>query len=522
MRLLLVDDESTTLKRIQSRIDFTSLGIEEVRVAEDGEEALGLCSDWMPDILLSDIVMPRMNGIELAGELRKKWPDLQIIFQSGYMEKQFLKSAIRLQAVNYIEKPIDMDELTDALKKAVEKITRSEKANHLIQRLGDERNDNLRSIIALDFSSDLYDEDKVLGKLKEILTEEEMNQPCFALQLCFYEPSEKTFSNLTSLLGPVNDAASSLDLNCMVAVKLNYLVIFLLAKPGKKTLDKVFFVTEFCRELRKELTVRNLHYTIGTGHVGKDWSELRLSFTEAVTATKLAFFREPGIHSYFRQSLPKYDFDRSEAPEVIRNIKKGRRDSVIFQLRNAASAIGRCEATEPEDIRRFYSSMVMELVRMAKADGLDLYPDFKTEHDLIREVMSKSFLFELTDFLLEGVDKYFDFLERDYYSNSTVNWIIKYIHQNYTDPDLDMLTLSKASNLSTTYISHLFKDVTGGTVRNYITEYRMNEALKLLKNPVNQINDIAQKVGYRNGNYFSFRFKEYYGYSPTEYKDQLE
>ena len=85
-----------------------------------------------------------------------------------------------------------------------------------------------------------------------------------------------------------------------------------------------------------------------------------------------------------------------------------------------------------------------------------------------------------------------------------------------------MMALSGASNLSSTYISHLFKNTTGQTVRNYITDYRMKQAVQLLKNPINQINDIAVRCGYRNGNYFSFRFKEYFGCAPTEYKEQGE
>ena len=118
IRLLMVDDEPTTIKRILSRIDFAGLGIEDIRRAENGPEALELCRDWKPDILLSDIMMPRMNGIELTEQLRMINPELQVIFLSGYMEKEFLKGAIHLQALNYIEKPIDMDELSETLKNA--------------------------------------------------------------------------------------------------------------------------------------------------------------------------------------------------------------------------------------------------------------------------------------------------------------------------------------------------------------------------------------------------------------------
>ncbi|MBR6322820.1 MAG: helix-turn-helix transcriptional regulator [Lachnospiraceae bacterium] len=137
-------------------------------------------------------------------------------------------------------------------------------------------------------------------------------------------------------------------------------------------------------------------------------------------------------------------------------------------------------------------------------------------------VNEKDFLPELWDFLLEGIESYCAALETDHYDNATVNWIIRYIHEHYSDPDLDMTVLGRESNLSTTYISHLFKNITGQTVRNYITDFRMKEAVRLLKNPLNQINDIAAQCGYRDGNYFSYRFREYYGCAPSDYKEQRE
>ena len=521
IRLLMVDDEPTTIKRILSRIDFAGLGIEDIRRAENGPEALELCRDWKPDILLSDIMMPRMNGIELTEQLRMINPELQVIFLSGYMEKEFLKGAIHLQALNYIEKPIDMDELYGSLKNARDRLMRSEDISSRLLKLDDEHIDTQLRILAYELCSEQYHEEIAERVMRELFPEK-TSMPCVALQLKFYLPEQKEFHVLVSLLPVMKRVASDMGLTAAAVVKYDYIVAFLFDERGETGSDQVYFVSAFLRELRKELVLMNKKYTAGTGHVCPDFRELHESFLEAENASRLAFFHGPGYHSYYRKNAKKFDFEASDAMDIIRGLKKNGRDQTVFRLRELNTVLESCEGTDPEDIKRFYSGMVLELYHLAKEDGIRLFPEYGSEHDLLIIVMEQNFLVELFDFLMMGVETYCNVLTRDYYPNPTVNWIIRYIHEHYQDPDLDMTMLSNVSNLSSTYISHLFKNTTGKTVRNYITEYRMKHAVRLLRDPTSQINDIAAACGYRNGNYFSFRFKEYFGCAPTEYINTSE
>ena len=521
IKLLMVDDEPTTIKRILSRIDFHALGIGEIRQAENGTEAIALCQDWKPDILLSDIMMPRMNGMELAEQLRTTCPDLQIIFLSGYIEKDFLKGAIHLQALNYIEKPIDMNELRESLEKACDKVLKSEDISNRLEQLDDEHQTTQLRILAYEFCSENYMEDVAARSFKEVFPEKS-SVPCVAIQLKFYKPEQKEFYELVALLPVIRKVASSLKLTAASVVKYDYIVAFLFDEGEEKKSDQVYFVSAFLRELRKELILMNKKYTAGAGHVCPDYRELHESFMEAETASKLAFFHGPGYHSYYRKNARKFDFEAAQGLQIIRGLKKNGRDQTVFRIREINTALEGCEGTDPDDIKRFYSSMVLELYRLAKEDGIRLFPEYQGEHDLLIVVMEQNFLIELFDFLMMGIETYSNMLTRDHYQNPTVNWIIRYIHEHYADPDLDMTMLSRVSNLSSTYISHLFKNITGNTVRNYITEYRMQQAVRLLRDPLNQINDIAAACGYRNGNYFSYRFREYYGCAPTEYINSSE
>ncbi len=119
MNVLLVEDEELTREGLKMAIPWEELGISQVFTAEDGEEGIALAGEVHPDIVMTDVRMPRMDGITMAFEIRKTNKICRFIFISGYCDKEYLKSAIQLSAVNYIEKPVEIDEVITALKQAI-------------------------------------------------------------------------------------------------------------------------------------------------------------------------------------------------------------------------------------------------------------------------------------------------------------------------------------------------------------------------------------------------------------------
>jgi len=111
MELLLVEDEQYTRDGIIKFIDWKRLGIKKVYTAEDGLQGVDVARLHLPDIILADVRMPRMNGVEMARRIRTFHPDCELIFISGYSDREYLKSAIHLSALDYISKPLDLNEL---------------------------------------------------------------------------------------------------------------------------------------------------------------------------------------------------------------------------------------------------------------------------------------------------------------------------------------------------------------------------------------------------------------------------
>lgn len=108
MKLIVVEDEKIIRTGLLKHVPWQRLGVSEVEAAANGEEALAKTENFRPDIVLSDIRMPGMSGVDLCRKLREKFPEIEIIFSTGYADKEYLKAAIDLHAVGYVEKPVNV------------------------------------------------------------------------------------------------------------------------------------------------------------------------------------------------------------------------------------------------------------------------------------------------------------------------------------------------------------------------------------------------------------------------------
>lgn len=119
IKLLIVEDELITRRGLMRHIPWKKIGVDMVETAESADEAFGICARWQPDIVLSDIRMRGMDGIEMCRQLRGILPDCQILFVSSYSYKEYLKAAIELGAIQYVEKPVVPEELIGAVEKGI-------------------------------------------------------------------------------------------------------------------------------------------------------------------------------------------------------------------------------------------------------------------------------------------------------------------------------------------------------------------------------------------------------------------
>lgn len=125
--VLIADDEKMPRTVLQEHLPWDELNVSQVVLASDGQEALEKAQAYQPHIIISDIKMPRMNGLELAAAVRTFLPTCQFVFLSGYSDKEYLKGAIKLKAASYVEKPIDLEEIAEALRSIINELNQNER-----------------------------------------------------------------------------------------------------------------------------------------------------------------------------------------------------------------------------------------------------------------------------------------------------------------------------------------------------------------------------------------------------------
>lgn len=134
IRMLVVEDEQVIRNGLMRHVPWQDLGVDAVREAANAVEALALLESFPADIVSSDIRMPGMNGVEMCSRMRESLPDLEIIFLTGYSDKEYLRAAINLHAVRYVEKPILLEEYSQAVREAIRNVEK----NRLHRRLSGE------------------------------------------------------------------------------------------------------------------------------------------------------------------------------------------------------------------------------------------------------------------------------------------------------------------------------------------------------------------------------------------------
>ena len=161
MRLLIADDEDYAREGLIESIPWEKYGIDEIMQAKDGREALTISGWFRPDIVLTDIRMPKLNGLEFAERLIRQCPDSKLLFMSGYMEIEYLKKAISLDAVEFVEKPIELDKveqtimMQQAMDKKLENLERRRQElftahgldGRTLKQIADEAKDSERKVL---------------------------------------------------------------------------------------------------------------------------------------------------------------------------------------------------------------------------------------------------------------------------------------------------------------------------------------------------------------------------------------
>lgn len=529
LKLLIVEDDYMTLEGIVKIVPWQELGITQLEKADDGMNALEIAERFTPHIVLSDICMPRMNGIEFASKLREIEPECKIIFMSAYTDREYYKSAIKLKAISFIEKPIDVEEVKSAIQNAVnlcredsEKLDRSIEINRTLQ--------SSLPFIRSELVMFLISRDVELSKIKQTLKLLSLDIPedsdfvTVIIRIIDtlsegYSPDENIQSNILDIIGSL---ISQGNFKGIFAFKdIDHIVIHLYSQSDKKNLFLQSNLVRFCITMY-EILKGNYNVSIASGKVVHGIVNIYESYSTAVLALQKIFYCicYPFI-CYAPDFSQPYQFENKQIETFAGCLSKKDRYNLILLVKQLSSNLKCHPNTLVNTVKDFYFRLLLQIIKSAESENIKLIDTEKSKGFLWEMVSKFNYLIELENYVISKIEIYFKLLEEKSRYSSTISGILNYINTHYQERTLSIMDISEHAGLSSTYICVLFKEETGVTINRYITEFRMEKSKDILKDKSLKVADIAKKVGYQEGDYFAKLFRKIEGLSPSEYRERF-
>ena len=525
--VLLVDDEEEVIQVIMKKIDWEELGLSVIGYANNGVKALELVEEFQPDIVMTDIKMPYMDGMELSQQIKREVPATKILIFTGFDEFEYAKEAVHLEVEEYILKPVNAAELKEVFAQVKNKLDQEIHEKRSVEVLQRYYLESL-PVLRANFYSTLIE-----GRIRE----EELSKYIRDYQITFSGPlycalvihtsSRQVPEGMNPLLLATSvqrQAAERLD-GKWQTVSFSYLGNTVMIAQFEEEWQVAELTDEcdrFCRYARRMI---GAVVTVGIGTVCRDILELAKSYTGAREAVSYRVIygasRAVNIREIDPQEMSGVSAtDDARLADLFKKICLGSEE----EIREAAARYLARNLTSSQSLQGHQVAM-MELVS-------GLYR-FSANHDISMEAFSKGIDDLYRMFLdldpealrerLTGISLSLRELMLSARSMSTQSFVSKakdYVQTHYSETNLSLDKVCRELGVSNSYFSTIFKKETGKSFIGYLTEYRMEQALRLLLETSEKSYAIARSVGYTDPNYFSYVFKRQYGVSPSKYRTE--
>ena len=531
-KILLVDDEILVRDAIRENIDWGKLDCELIGDCENGKQAVEFVKTHEVDIVLTDILMPYMDGMELSHFLHDNYPDILIVIFSGFGEFEYAKKAIQYNVSEYMLKPVTAMELTKVIENMKEKLDSRKKEQRKMESLTQvsqdyHKNANVIRSKALDCLVKCTRDVQVsLDELERMgITFRAASYRVAVFDIDTYSEmyqmdmdKQQESALMAFVLFNVGDEIVVRENAGVVYQEGNNRVCIIFA--GNRTKEFSESIHRICREIQKKVKeVIGLETSIGIGSWVRSPYELIYSYRLAAKAIDYRYLL--GGNLLFDMEEKKTDnsiFLMKDLETLTEAIKSGDR-------RLMEETLGQIE-TEIKSalVEKSYACIYLQQVIRAignTCQSLSEEPEkIISQREALLKAVTEQRTFSQAAALVEKYAKeVFDALQELNSSSGQRQGMLAmdYIQKNYMDPGLSLNSICSYLNISTSYFSTIFKEMTGETFIEVLTRVRMEKAKELLENTTMKNYEIAEKVGFSDPHYFGISFKKITGKTPTEY-----
>ncbi len=537
LKVFLIEDEFIVREGIKNNIDWERAGYRFCGEAADGELALPLIQNEKPDIVITDIRMPFMDGLELSRIIRKELPDTKIIILSGHEEFSYAQEAIRIGVTQYLLKPINSAELTDVVKRIGRQIMREREDKENYERYKREMMESGQS-----FKLKLFNE-MVAGTLSIYQALEmgrelgiKLSAMCYQIVLLKYNPDtfDESFSQEMLSLTEQFAGMETNNENIIVFDRAIEGWALLFKGESPEHLDSV-------RENHLSKVKSLLHghpsvrYFGGIGSVVDRLTRLSESFEAAQRAFAQRFLLQRNeIVDSGMLVAPTQDADglrldmqqlgNLDLGKIQDFLRGGECSETMFFVEEFLAGIG--SAGNHSLLFHQYIFMDIYVTTMTFLKGIGeenppLEEPFSAAEQMNKMIhnpeKAKAYLKRILNEALRRRER----LQTKRY-HRMIEQAKDYIEENYTNEELSLNDVAEYVNISPSHFSMVFSRETGQSFIRFLTDRRMTRARELLKCSDYRCSEIALNVGYKDPHYFSYLFKKIYNCSPTQYRRSSE
>lgn len=509
--VLIADDELMIRQGLKYIIDWKQLGFSIIGEAANGEDALKFILEQQPDLALLDIRMPRILGIDVVKQARQQGYTGKIIILSGFTDFEYAQAAIKYGVNYYLTKPIDEEELLETVQNictAFEEENReSDTMNHYLQKA--------KGMILIDILTNQASYDQI--------NIPDMNLDAEQYQVVIYEKYSHNASQLSyrfsDLLKVTNEQNSSYE---SITIDQNEVLLL----KGAFTLQKFQeFLEHYEREQKpqKDSPLDSLFITYG--RAVDSLEDVHISYEEALRLLQRRFFCEHRQHTIGYTQLPIMDANsvfpltqdllQHYCKQLTGYLQTGKRNQVAETLHELENLLYN-SSDDIAGIKLFLTDLYLSI----KEKITHLYHSadipFPGNGDIIEFINQKYYLYEIILFFTEQFEMIIRSIGNPS-SEGVMDDIIRYIEHNYMD-NIKLENIAPLFGYNSSYLGKIFSKKVGEGFNVFVDKIRIKHSKELLNNSDLKVYEIAEKVGYRNVDYFHTKFKKYVNMSPAEYR----
>lgn len=532
VKAIIIDDDIATLDGLCQSVDWERLGVEVVGLAQNGMEGLEQIRRCRPELILTDIYMPVMDGIEMLKQVRQEQIHSEVIILSGYEDFKYAKSAVKLQVHDYLSKPATLDEIEAVIKEAVQILrqrTSSLKEDKELRELLDSN----YALIEQQFFKGVLHTRPVPSSYLDMVMEHlklDLASRYFSVVMIEFNKNRKLLQSTPREWSLIEYAVNNIVHEVAAGKKGVYVVdmqgntVTVIFSVPKQVMQP--YVMQRAKQMAGDMMDcieehLSLPVRAAVGSVVTSIDEVHQSYKEAMM---LLGERDNLIGN---RIMVTEDLDTVAKTNPSRPVElyhaltdaiiMGQRELFARHVKTLMQTLKDTPNLSVKQLQEFTMEFFGILASGLYTNGIDL-EELHTHHDAYQGIATLYTMKDLEDWLREIVHPIVDQIETrmNQKFKKTVDFMMQYVYDHYHE-DVSLDIIANKLFLTRNYLSLIFKKATNENYNRFVTRVRMEKAKELIRKGNYKLYEVSEKVGYKNVTYFSSLFKKYTGCLPSEY-----